>query len=187
MPEESCRQAIDTGTDQLLCRIEERVGVVTLNRPEVRNALSDTLTPALRAIIPELAVRPDVGCIMLTGTGTAFCAGGDVKTFGSWSKEEQTPEEKIQLLRRRQRTLTGMIYELEKPVIAALPGRRSRTFDRPGVRYPHCRGAGVCHHRVWEDRAAWRLRGKLVFDPTGWHGQGAGTLLYLRAHRRRGV
>ncbi len=122
MSEESHRQAIDTGTEQLLCHIEDRVGVVTLNRPEVRNALSDTLTPALRSIIPELAVRPDVGCIMLTGAGTAFCAGGDVKTFGSWSKEEQTPEDKIQLLRLRQRTLTGMIYELEKPVVAALPG-----------------------------------------------------------------
>ena len=122
MSAESHRQSLDTGTDQLLCHIEERVGVVTLNRPEVRNALSDTLTPALRSIIPELAIRPDVGCIMLTGAGTAFCAGGDVRTFGSLSREEQTPEDKIQLLRRRQRTLTGMIYELEKPVIAALPG-----------------------------------------------------------------
>ena len=122
MSEESHRQRIDTGTEQLLCHIEDRVGVVTFNRPESRNALSDTLTPALRAIMPELAVRSDVGCIMLTGAGTAFCAGGDVKTFGAWSQEEQTPDDKIQLLRRRQRTLTGMIYELEKPVIAALPG-----------------------------------------------------------------
>ena len=45
---------IDTGTQQLLCRIEDGVGVVTFNRPEARNALSDILTPALRRIIPEL-------------------------------------------------------------------------------------------------------------------------------------
>jgi len=122
MLEESHRQPVDTGTNQLLCHIEDGVGVVTFNRPESRNALSDILTPALRKIIPELAAKSEVGCLMLTGAGTAFCAGGDVKTFGSWTQEEQTPYEKIQLLRRRQRTLTGMIYELEKPVIAALPG-----------------------------------------------------------------
>lgn len=122
MSETADRQAIDTGTDQLLCRLEDGVGVVTFNRPAVRNALSDVLTPALRAILPELATRPDVGCIMLTGAGAAFCAGGDVKTFGAWSQEEQTPDDKIQILRRRQRTLTGMLFELEKPVIAALPG-----------------------------------------------------------------
>lgn len=122
MAESADRQTIDTGTDQLLCHVEDGVGVVTLNRPEARNALSDVLTPALRAVLPELAARRDVGCIVLTGAGQAFCAGGDVKTFGAWSQEECTPDEKVQLLRRRQRTLTGMIFELETPVVAALPG-----------------------------------------------------------------
>ena len=42
---------IDTGTDELLCVIRDRVAVITLNRPEVRNALSDRLTPALRTMI----------------------------------------------------------------------------------------------------------------------------------------
>lgn len=41
-------QVIDTGTDQLLCEIEDRVATITLNRPKARNALSDELTPALR-------------------------------------------------------------------------------------------------------------------------------------------
>ncbi|MFQ3364710.1 MAG: enoyl-CoA hydratase/carnithine racemase, partial [Candidatus Azotimanducaceae bacterium] len=36
---------IDTGTDELLCHIEDRVATITLNRPEKRNALSDNLTP----------------------------------------------------------------------------------------------------------------------------------------------
>ena len=39
---------IDTGTDELLCNIDQRVATITLNRPEKRNALSDNLTPALR-------------------------------------------------------------------------------------------------------------------------------------------
>jgi enoyl-CoA hydratase/carnithine racemase len=42
---------IDTGTDELLCVLRGRVAIITLNRPEVRNALSDRLTPALRGMI----------------------------------------------------------------------------------------------------------------------------------------
>ena len=113
---------VDTETQQLLCRIEDGVGVVTLNRPEARNALSDILTPALRRIIPELAGMSEVGCILLTGAGQAFCAGGDVKSMNAGPRSEQTTEQKIATLRHKQATLTAMIYELEKPVIAALPG-----------------------------------------------------------------
>ena len=71
--------AIDTGTDELLGYVDERVAVLTLNRPESRNALSDRLSPALRATIAKLASDDGVGCVVLTGAGTAFCAGGDVK------------------------------------------------------------------------------------------------------------
>ena len=42
---------IDTGTNELLCVIRDRVAIITLNRPEVRNAMSDNLTPALRTMI----------------------------------------------------------------------------------------------------------------------------------------
>ena len=44
------RIELDTGTDELLCEILDRVALITLNRPEARNALSDRLTPALRRI-----------------------------------------------------------------------------------------------------------------------------------------
>jgi hypothetical protein len=42
------RIEVDTGTSELLCEIRDRVALITLNRPEARNALSDRLTPALR-------------------------------------------------------------------------------------------------------------------------------------------
>lgn len=74
---------IDTGTDQLLAEVKEGVAVITLNRPDARNALSDTLTPALRQQIAECAADPDVGALLITGAGTAFCAGGDVKSMDS--------------------------------------------------------------------------------------------------------
>ncbi|MBY9039599.1 enoyl-CoA hydratase/isomerase family protein, partial [Pseudomonas fluorescens] len=74
---------IDTGTNELLCVIRDRVAVITLNRPEARNSLSDTLTPALRSMIRTCGESPDVGALLLTGAGEAFCAGGNVKGMGA--------------------------------------------------------------------------------------------------------
>ena len=74
---------IDTGTDELLCVIRDRVAIITLNRPEVRNALSDQLTPALRSMIKDCGENPDVHVLLITGAGSAFCAGGNVKGMGA--------------------------------------------------------------------------------------------------------
>lgn len=116
-------QIIDTGTDQLLCEINDRVATITLNRPDARNALSDDLTPALRQMIKECGSSDDVGALLITGSGTAFCAGGDVKGMGGNStKSEMTSEEKVTQLKTRQRTLTGALKAVRKPTIAALPG-----------------------------------------------------------------
>jgi len=52
---------IDTGTNELLCEITRRVAIVTLNKPHRKNALGDILTPALRALLPRLESRTDVG------------------------------------------------------------------------------------------------------------------------------
>ncbi len=51
---------IDTGTDELLCEIDGGIATLTLNRPHKRNALSDRLTPALRAMLPHLEAQADV-------------------------------------------------------------------------------------------------------------------------------
>ena len=75
-------EALDTGTEQLLCELEDGVATVTLNRPEKRNALSDQLTPALREILLTLEAEPRVCCVVITGAGTAVCAGGDVSGMG---------------------------------------------------------------------------------------------------------
>jgi 1,4-dihydroxy-2-naphthoyl-CoA synthase len=58
---------IDTGTNELLCAIRDRVAIITLNRPEVRNALSDDLTPALRSMIKTCGENPEVGALLITG------------------------------------------------------------------------------------------------------------------------
>ena len=113
-------QAIETGTDQLLCRVEERVAVVTLNRPEARNALTMELKQALWRMIPELGRRGDVGSVLLTGAGGAFCSGGDTKAM---AKDGQPPslEARVRQL-RWEHDIPAAIHRLEKPVIASLPG-----------------------------------------------------------------
>ncbi|WGD53136.1 enoyl-CoA hydratase-related protein [Bradyrhizobium sp. CB1650] len=114
---------IDTGTGELLCEIRDRVALITLNRPEARNALSDHLTPALRRMIKQCGDDPNVGALLITGTGTAFCAGGDVKGMGRNStKVEMAVEDRVADLRIKQRTLTGALVAVRKPTIAALPG-----------------------------------------------------------------
>src|SRR5215467_7851339 len=95
---ESTEAKIDTGTDELLCVIRDRVAIITLNRPEVKNAMSDTLTPALRTMIRTCGESPDVGVLLLTGAGKAFCAGGNVKGMGAHrdkKKLEMSFDEKV--------------------------------------------------------------------------------------------
>ena len=59
--------------------MEDGVAVLTLNRPERRTAMSGPMVEALARTLAALEIDDEVGCIVLTGTGGAFCAGGDVK------------------------------------------------------------------------------------------------------------
>src|SRR5438445_4881407 len=116
---------IDTGTNELLCAVRDRVAIITLNRPEVRNAMSDTLTPALRTMIKTCGENPEIGALLITGAGAAFCAGGNVKGMGAHrdkKKLEMSYDEKVADLQERQRLLTGALVSVRKPTIAALPG-----------------------------------------------------------------
>ena len=120
-------ETIDTGTDELLASLDQRVATVTLNRPAKRNALSDRLTPALRQVLLYLEQRPDVGCVVITGADAAFCAGGDVSGMGEGShsgshNQADHYEAKLQELIQRQETLTLRLHQLSKPTIAVLPG-----------------------------------------------------------------
>jgi enoyl-CoA hydratase/carnithine racemase len=115
--------SIDTDTDELLCSVRDRVATITLNRPQARNALSDRLSPALRAMIKRCGEDNTIGALLITGAGTAFCAGGDVKGMGTNStRKAMTFDERVLDLQQRQRALTGALISVRKPTIAALPG-----------------------------------------------------------------
>jgi enoyl-CoA hydratase/carnithine racemase len=112
--------SIATGTEEVLCRLDDRVAVVTLNRPEARNALTLDMKRALAALIPTLGADPRVGCVLLTGAGHAFCAGGDTKRMAREGSPASPEERKRQL--RFEHAIPAAIHELEKPVVAALAG-----------------------------------------------------------------
>ena len=118
---------LETGTRQLLSHIHGNIGIITLNRPESKNALSDELTPALRTQIANLNLDDRVSSLIITGAGDAFCAGGDIKSMNSSSNKDdctnKVSEEKvIKNLQMKQMTLTHALYNFSKPTIAALPG-----------------------------------------------------------------
>ena len=66
----------------VLCEQRDGVAVVTLNRPDRRNALSAALLAELRATVARLDASPDVRAIVLTGADPAFCAGLDLTELG---------------------------------------------------------------------------------------------------------
>ena len=91
------------------------VALVTLQRPEKRNALSISLRVELADAFERLSADGSVGCVMLTGAGTAFCAGMDVTQFGG----------DLANRRRLVETSTGAfraVGRCPKPVVAAVNG-----------------------------------------------------------------
>lgn len=119
MREAADGRVVDTGTDHLLCRVEDRVAVLTLNRPERRNSLSVDLKSALLEQVLERGRDPDVGCLLLIGAGRGFCSGGDTQVMAT-TRPPSVRERTEQL--RGEHELPAAIFELHKPVLAALPG-----------------------------------------------------------------
>lgn len=116
---------IDTGTDHLLAREEDGVAVLTLNRPEARNAMSREMNAGLAMALDYAERTRSVRAVVVTGAGGAFCAGGDVKAMAEESGDfdtDRTVDERIRQQRIVQRETAGRMYLMPKPVVAMLPG-----------------------------------------------------------------
>lgn len=111
-------------TDQLTVDVTDHVATITLNRPDKRNAMSPPMLDALSQALTDTENDRDVRVVVLTGAGTAFCAGGDVSTMGSKLSDDEAPpkEQLIRGLQARQEAGTLKIFEHAKPTIAAMPG-----------------------------------------------------------------
>ncbi len=108
-------------SEQLLERRENGVAWLTMNRPDRLNALTNEMLDALLEAARHLAADRDIGCVVLTGAGRGFCAGGDVKGMAEGSLQEGGLEGRTQSLRRRME-VSRVIFEMPKPVVAMVRG-----------------------------------------------------------------
>lgn len=102
----------------------ERVGstaLLTLNRPEARNALDYQMRSELAQAVPQLRDDPQVKAIVITGAGQHFCAGGDVKVLAEAQAAERDIFEGRERILNIHRWFNELI-DIEKPVIAAIDG-----------------------------------------------------------------
>jgi enoyl-CoA hydratase len=100
-------------TDVLQLTRHDNVLVLTLNRPDQRNALNVELRTALRDALDRFDLDDSLRCAVLTGSGTAFCAGGDLKEMAD-TQMAVPPENSFVML--------GSKGRLGKPLIAAVNG-----------------------------------------------------------------
>lgn len=94
------------------------VATITLNRPEVMNAINMQMRTELQQALSDLRHQSDIKVVILTGGGpTAFCAGMDLKEFWQSRKQQTTTEQ-----RRFRWDQTEGITQFDKPIIAAING-----------------------------------------------------------------
>ncbi len=140
--------------DVLIEKRDDGVALITLNRPDSLNAMGGTLMPMLAQHLAACAGDRKVRCVVLTGAGRAFCAGGDVKGMAAGrdavagSNDTGSPAAglvaRIEGLRQAQRATSLMLHTMPKPTIAMVNG--------------HAVGAGLslalaCDLRVASDQA----------------------------------
>jgi len=108
----------------VLTEIADGVAVVTLNRPERLNAFNSEIMNALLAAIRAVAEDPAVGCVVVTGAGRGFCAGGDTKDGGQRRAEGTPPPPELTAgaMLRRNAEASRLLREMPKPTIAMVNG-----------------------------------------------------------------
>ncbi len=118
-------RTIETGSEHLTCEIADGVAVITMNRPERRNALTGDMLTGIATCLAEVETADDVRCVVLTGAGGAFCAGGDVKGFaegdgaggGGTSWDAGVHQQRL-----NHRNTSGALHRMPKPTLAVIPG-----------------------------------------------------------------
>ncbi|MFQ5809341.1 MAG: enoyl-CoA hydratase/isomerase family protein [Armatimonadota bacterium] len=140
--------------DVLFEQRPDGVALITLNRPDSLNAMGGQLMPLLAEHLADCATDGSVRCVILTGAGRAFCAGGDVKAMaagadalpGTDRKRSPAAEfaRSVEILRESQRRTSYTLHTMPKPTIAMVNG--------------HAVGAGLslalaCDLRIASDRA----------------------------------
>ena len=124
--------------DVLIEKRSDGVAKITLNRPESLNAMGGSLMPMLAQYLSDVSADRGVRCVVLTGAGRAFCAGGDVKGMAAGrdavlnpngaagTATEMSPAAvlhmAVQGLRQAQRATSLVLHTMPKPTIAMVNG-----------------------------------------------------------------
>jgi enoyl-CoA hydratase/carnithine racemase len=112
--------------EQILYRVEERVAVVTLNRPDRLNAWTPVMQAEVKAAMRAASGDPQVRVIVLTGAGRGFCAGADMSALQgiqSGERRERAPEEPFDRHAHQSFQRTHSYFpSVPKPIIAAVNG-----------------------------------------------------------------
>jgi len=103
----------------ILTKVTDRIATLAFNRPEKLNALGQELLDESTATLRKWSADPNIGVIVVTGIGRAFCAGGDVSNMAKSS--DRSLEESIDGLRDWQE-LSWLLYNIPKVTIAAVNG-----------------------------------------------------------------
>lgn len=131
--------------EEISIEVRDKVAIVTLNHPEMRNALTSRLVRELLTAIPELDVEEGIHAIMLTGSGSAFCSGGDIGEFSEIMKKS-APE------LYQEARLSTPLFELgarvRTPLIAAVNG---------SALGGGCGLVAMCHLAIASERAKFGL------------------------------
>jgi 2-(1,2-epoxy-1,2-dihydrophenyl)acetyl-CoA isomerase len=120
--------------DDVLIEKKDGVAKITLNRPESLNAMGGALMPMLAQFLADVSADRGVRCVVLTGAGRAFCAGGDVKGMAAGRDPTLNPSVNgdhspaaalaagVQTLRASQRATSLVLHTMPKPTIAMVNG-----------------------------------------------------------------
>jgi enoyl-CoA hydratase len=100
--------------ENILVETREKVGLITLNRPDAMNAINSALIAELSEAIDGFEADPGIGCMVLTGSDKAFAAGADIKEMQAKTYAEAYTEDFV--------TPWERVSRARKPIIAAVAG-----------------------------------------------------------------
>jgi len=105
-------------------KVENQVAWLVMNRPEMKNALNAEMREEMFQALAEVTANDDVRCLVVTGAGKGFCSGADLSGNRAASAPSEPPHPGAARAAMRQNTqrLIRTVWDLEKPVIAAVNG-----------------------------------------------------------------
>lgn len=107
--------------DPVLLDVEDGVATITLNQPERRNALSQEIGDGIYDALAEVE-ETDARCVVITGAGGAFCAGGDIDRMRRAFENQPPLHEQAHRLVRSTNRLIGRLVDIELPTVAKIDG-----------------------------------------------------------------